>query len=73
MLLISIVILATPSKFLRSTYINPLNFLKVPVTFSANKTGIEKFIELFLLLTIHFSKAKEFAQKNKNKNKYLIN
>jgi hypothetical protein len=37
------------------------------------KTGIEKFTELFLLLTIHFSKAKQFVQKNKNKNKYLIN
>ncbi len=58
MVLISIITLATPSKFLRSTSINPVNFLKFPVTSPANKTGIEKLIELLEVLITHFSRAK---------------
>jgi len=57
-LLISIITFATPSKFLRSTSIKPVNFLKFPITSPANNTGIEKLTELLEVLITHFSRAK---------------
>lgn len=73
MLSISTSIFTTPFKFVRSAFTNPLNFLKFPLISSVNKTGIEKLIELFESLIIHFSKAKVWLQKKRNKKKYLIN
>jgi len=43
---------------LRSSFTSPLNLLKFPLISSVNKTGIEKLIELFESLIIHFSTAK---------------